>query len=209
MAGGSTSHWESLERWSAPLFLIAGGLLVVHAITHGLEAFTSIEYPMHHEFPFGVAGMTLGFVALLGLYPSTADRLPKLARAGAIVAVIGALGWLVMGVALFAEELGAEPPAWIEAIGLVMIFGVILSYLVFGVASLRTDIVSHTTGLVLLTPVVVMVVNLGIATAGYGSLTGQFIVATGFAVAHLAIGTTLKREDRLAGRTGRTPRAAT
>lgn len=191
------------------LFLIAGGLLVIHAITHGLEAFASIEYPMHHEFPFGVGGMTLGFIALLGLYPKIADRMPKLARAGAVVAVLGAVAWLVMGLALFAEGLGAEPPTSIEAIGLVMIFGVILSYLAFGIASLRTEAVSQTTGLVLLTPVLVMVVNLGIAMAGSGSLAGQFVVATGFALAHLAIGAALRTEDGLTSRTERAPEAPT
>lgn len=209
MIHDSSSRWGSLERWSATLFLIAGGVLVVHAITHGLEAFAGIEYPMHHEFPFGIAGMTLGFIALLGLYPKLVDRMPKLARAGAAVAVLGGVGWLVMGLALFAEEVGAEPPAAIEAVGLVMIVGVILGYLAFGVASLRTDIVSRTTGLVLLTPVVVMIVNLGIATAGYGSLTGQFVVATGFALAHLAIGATLKTEARLTGRTEPAPETTT
>lgn len=209
MVGANASRWDAIERWSATLFLVAGGVLVVHAITHGLEAFAGIEYPWHHEFPFGVAGMFLGFVALLGLYPKTAGRMPKLARAGAVVAVLGAAGWLVMGVAVLAEELGTEPPAWIDAVGLVMIFGVVLGYLAFGVAGLRTDIVSQTTGLVLLTPVVVMVVNLGIATAGYGSLAGQFVVATGFAVAHLAIGTTLRTEDPFAGRAETAPGATT
>ena len=66
MAGDTTTRWNVLERWCASLFLIAGGLLVIHAITHGLEAFAGIAYPWHHEFPFGVAGMTLGYVGLLG-----------------------------------------------------------------------------------------------------------------------------------------------
>ena len=209
MAGASSSQWDSLERSSATLFLIAGGLLVIHAVTHGLEAFAGIEYPVHHEFPFGVGGMTLGFIALLGLYPKMADRLPTLARAGAVVAVLGGVGWLVMGVALFAEVLGTEPPASIEAIGLVMVSGVILGYLAFSVASLRTDIVSQTTGLILLTPVLVMVMNLAVAITGNGSLAGQFVVATGFAFAHLAIGATLRTEARLTGQTERAPGATT
>lgn len=126
----SSHQWGSLERWGATLFLIAGGLLVIHAITHGLEAFAGIEYPWHHEFPFGVA-------------------------------------------------------------------------------SLRTNVVSQTTGLVLLTPALVMITNFGIATAGYGSLTGQFVVATGFALAHLAIGATLRTEELSLGRRESAPRTTT
>lgn len=197
MPEGNTSPWKLVERWSVTLFLIAGGLLVIHAITHGLEAFSGFEYPWHHEFPFGVAGMALGFVALLGLYPKMADRLPKLARVGAVVAVIGAVSWVVMGLTIFAEEVGAEPPAVLDAVGLVMIFGVILGYLAFSIAGLRTDIVSQTSGLILLTPVVVMIMNLGIGLSGHGSPAGQFVVASGFAVAHVAIGATLRTEDSL------------
>lgn len=198
-----------LERWSATLFLVAGGVLVVHAITHGLEAFAGFEYPWHHEFPFGVAGMVLGFVALLGLYPKAADRMPKLARTGAVLAVLGSAGWIVTGLSIFARELGAEPPAALEAVALPMIFGVVLGYLAFSVAGLRTDTVSRTTALVLLTPVLVMVVNLGVGLAGYGSPAGQFVVATGFAVAHLAIGATLRAEDGSTGSTEPAPEATT
>ena len=202
MVGVSTSQWGALERTSATLFLVAGGVLVVHAITHGLEAFSGFAYPWHHEFPFGVAGMALGFVALLGLYPRVVERLPKLARVGASVAVLGGIAWVVMGLVIFAEELGAEPPAVIGAVGLVMIVGVILGYLAFSIAGLRTDAVSRITGLALLTPVMVMIANIGVGIAGFGSLAGQFVIATGFALAHLAIGVTLRSEDYQTGRTG-------
>lgn len=195
MGSISSSRWELLEQLSPTLFLAGGGSLVVHAVHHGLEAFVGIEYPLHHEVPFGVAGMILGFIALLGLYPKLADRTPKLSGAGAVLAVFGAVGWFVLGVTALAEELGVEPPAWLDAFGLLIIGGVILGYLTFSIASLRTDIVSRVTGLVLLTPLLVMVMNISIATAGYGSLKGQFAVSSGFAVAHLAIGVALRSED--------------
>jgi hypothetical protein len=195
MGDVSSSWWGRLERSSPTLFLIATGLLVVHAVTHGLVAFAGIEYPMHHEFPFGVSGMVLGFVALLGIYPTLADRMPKLASLAAAVTILGGTSWLVMGLGLLAEELGAELPAWIGVVGLGMLLGVILAYLAFGVASLWTNVVSRTAGFALLAPALVMVLNFGVATAGYGSLAGQFVVATGFALAHLAIWGTLRTES--------------
>lgn len=195
MVGGDTQRFESLERWSPTLFLVAGGLLVIHAGHHGLEAFAGLEYPLHHELPFGVVGMILGFVALLGLYPKLAGRSPKLARAGAVLAGLGILGWVAIGAGALAEELGTEPPAWLEAFGILIIGGVVLAYLAYGVASLLTDVVSRATGLALLAPPLVMVVNVAIATSGYGSPTGQFVVSSGFALAHLGIWGALRTED--------------
>lgn len=181
---------------------------MIHAGHHGLEAFAGLEYPVHHELPFGVVGMILGFVALLGLYPRLADRTPKLARVGAVLAGLGTLGWVAIGVGALAEELGAEPPAWLEAFGVLIIGGVILSYLAFSVASLLTDVVSQTTGIVLLAPPLVMVVNIAIAASGYGSLSGQFVVSSGFALAHLAIWGALRTEDGLADHVEPAPEAA-
>lgn len=208
MVGGYTQQWESLERWSPTLFLVAGGLLMVHAGHHGLEAFAGLEYPMHHELPFGVVGMILGFVALLGLYPKLAERTPKLAGVGAILAALGMLGWVVIGVAALAEELGTELPAWLDAFGILIIGGVILGYLTFSIASLRTTIVSRTTGLILLAPLVVMFMNIAIGVSGYGSLAGQFAVSSGFALAHLAIWGALRTEDGLTDHVERAPEAA-
>lgn len=149
---------------------------------------------MHHELPFGVVGMVLGFVALLGLYPKLTDRTPKLASAGAVLAVLGTVGWVVIGALAIAEELGAEPPVWLGAFGILIIGGVVLGYLVFSVASLRTNVVSRTTGLVLLAPALVMVMNVAIGASGYGSLAGQFVVSGGFAVAHLGIWAAVRTE---------------
>lgn len=195
MVGFSASRWESLERKSPTLFLIAGAILVVHAVHHGLEAFVDVHYPLHHEVPFGVAGMILGFVALLGLYPRVVDRTPKLARAGAVFAILGAVGWFVTGATALAEDLGMTPPAWLGAFGLLIFLGIILGYLAFSVASLRTTALSRTTGLALLTPLLVMAMNISIVQLGYSSPEGQFAVSSGFALAHLAIGGALRTEE--------------
>lgn len=191
----STRGWKSLEESSATLFLVAGGLMVVHTVVHVVIAFTNTNYPLHHELPFGVVGHMLAFVALLGLYPKLVTRSPKLARAGAGLAVFGTVGWFVIGATTFSEDLGVTLPTWLGAFGLLTIFTVILGYLLFGIASLRTEIVTRTTAFVIMTPVLVMVYNLTVAVTSGGTQEGQVIVAGGFALTHLAIGVTLQSEE--------------
>jgi len=186
---------QSLERRSSTLFLAAGGLMVVHTGIHTLIAFTNTTYPLHHEMPFGFLGHLLAFVALLGLYPQLVSRSPKLTRSGAGLAVLGMVGWVAVGATTLTESLGVTPPAWLSAFAPLAIFGVILGYLAFGVAGLRTDVLTRTTALVVLTPAAVMLYNMAVALTTGGTQAGQVIVAGGFALTHLAIGAALRSEE--------------
>jgi hypothetical protein len=113
----------------ALLVLVAGAVLVIYAALHGLEAFMDVAYPMVRDGIIRPIGYVLGFVALLGLYPKAVDRSPKLARAGAVFAVLGAVGWFVTGFESLAEHAGADPPAWLGAFGLLILLGFVLGYL--------------------------------------------------------------------------------
>ena len=191
----STERWESLEQQSAILFLFAGGLLVVHSVIHFLIAFMNVNYPFHHEFPFGVVGMILGFVALFGLYPRLVARSPRLARSGAVLAGLGMVSWVALGLRTLIEELGATPPAWLGTIAPLIIFGTVLGYLVFGIVGLRTETVSRTTALIVVTPALVMVYKIAGAITLPDFTGAAVIVASGFALAHLAIGAALRGEE--------------
>jgi hypothetical protein len=205
----STVPWNALEQWSATLFLVAGGLLVVHTVIHVLMAFTNVTYPFHHEVPFGVVGMILGLIALLGLYPQLGDRSPKLARTGAILAVLATFGWLVIGTTALAEDLGMSPPDWLGIFGILTILTFSLGYLVFSAAGLRTDIIARATALAVGTPVVVMVYNLSVALTTGGTREGQVIVAAGFALTHFVIGAALRVENFPTGHAESAPSMAT
>jgi hypothetical protein len=187
--------WNVLEQWSSTLFLVAGGLMVAHTGVHTFIAFGNANYPLHHEMPFGVVGHVIAFVALLGLYPKVVARSPKLGRGGAGLAVLGTLGWSVIGAQTLAETLGVGLPAWLGVFAILTIGAVILGYLAFGVAGLRTGIVTRTTAIVLVTPVLVMVYNMTVALTTGGTEEGQIIVAGGFALTHLAIGAALRSEQ--------------
>jgi len=197
----STTMLAPLEKWSPRLFLVAGAVLVIYAALHRLEAFMDVAYPMVRDGIIRPIGYVLGFVALLGLYPKAVDRSPKLARAGAVFAVLGAVGWFVTGFESLAEHAGADPPARLGAFGLLILLGFVLGYLSVSVASRRADSLSRITGIMLLTPILVVVVNLVIAATGYTSPEGRFVVSSGFAVAHLAIGLSLRTEEVPTGRT--------
>jgi len=186
---------RSLEQQSSTLFLVSGGLMVVHTGVHVLIAFTNTNYPLHHEMPFGVVGHILAFVALLGLYPQLVTESPKLARASAGLAVLGTVGWFGVGTLTLSESIGVALPAWLGILAPLTIVTFILGYLSFGVAGLRTDVVTRTTALVILTPVLVMVYNMAVALTTGGTREGQIIVAGGFALTHLAIGAALRSDE--------------
>lgn len=186
-----------LDGKSPALFLVAGGLLVPFAALLVYEALTNAAAP---EDVFGPPGFFLAMVALLGLYPGLADRTPRLARAGAIVAAISAAGWLVVTVLSIGETAGALPPLEdFGVLGLVVVLAaglpMVLAYLSFGVGSLRTDVHSRTLGVLLLAPPAifgVMIVG-GVLTGG--TAVGAAVLSSGQAISHVAIGYTLRTED--------------
>ena len=186
---------QSLERQISMLFLVAGGFMVVHTGIHVLIAFTNTSYPLHHEMPFGFLGHLLALIALLGLYPQLVTRSPKLTRVGAGLVVLGMVGLTGVGTMTLSESLGVTPPAFLRAVAPLFILGFILGYLAFGVTGLRTDIVTRTTALAILTPVLVMIYNMTVALTTGGTREGQIIVAGGFALTHLAIGVALRSEE--------------
>lgn len=186
----------SLEGKAPRLFLVAGGLFVVFAAIMGYEAFvdSSVNFADNQADVFGPAGFVFGFLGLLGLYPTLADRSPTLTRAGAVAAAIGIVGGSVIAAGVLGELIGVltEPPAWATVLSLGILVGVVPGYLSFGLASLRVDEVSRRTGLFLLVPIAVLVTMLsGAVHAVVGDAVARFVLASGQAISHLAIGISL------------------
>lgn len=185
-------YWASLETWSPTLFLLGGGLLVGHAAIRGLQAFTDISSPAD---VFGPAGFLLALVGLYGLYPPLVDRAPKLARAGAAVGAVLLVGWTVIFAWGFGQILGELPPqseVFPGVFFMVQLVAIILTYGLFGAAALRTDVYSMAVGLLLFVPPVLIFVLLAdVAILGDAGL-GALVVGSAQAVAHLAIGYSLR-----------------
>lgn len=198
MMDGSTIPWEWLERWSPRLYLIAGAVLVGYAALNGVEAFTATTF----EQKIFEAGYVAGFLGLLGLYPSLAERSPWLARIGAVTAVLGLVAFSVFTVGNLAELVGltsGDPPGWLVFTVMAAV-GFVVGYLAVGSAVLRSGAYSRPVGLLLLLPAVIIVLMLASIVTGLASPESVFVVSAGQAMTHLAIGTTLRDETESAER---------
>lgn len=189
----------SLDGKSPLLFLVGGGLLVVYAILHGMEAFLDIAFPMVRDGIIRPIGYIIGFVGVLGLYPALVNRSPKLARTGAIFTALGVVGWFVSGFIGssrgLAAHLGMDPPAWLGVFGLLIALGFVIGLPAFGVATLRTRVFSRAVGIILLAPLVVMAANVAFVAGEFVDLAvGRFVVSAGDALIILALGIALRTE---------------
>lgn len=143
----------SLEEWSSTLFLVAGGLLAITTALWALEVFVNTDTEVTRGV-FAPAGMAVAFVGMLGLYPSLVDRTPWVARAGALFAAVGIVGMVGRLVAAGGQLVGIydAAPAWVDPFQLPFLIGIVLGFITFGVAIVRTDVYSRTVGLLLMVP---------------------------------------------------------
>lgn len=186
---------ESLDGKSATLFLIAGALLVVFAAFLGAEAITDRAMP---EDAFGPPGFAIAALGLLGLYRTVADQSRRTATVGAIGAGILFIVFMVISVASIAEELGLLAP--LEEAGpiglmIVLLAGIatLVSYIPFGIASIRSRHLSLTVGLLLFAMPATFFIMLGQGAAGVATAWNAFALGSTQAVVHLGIGFTLPR----------------
>lgn len=183
-----------LDGKSATLFLLGGLLMVAFATNTTLTTFTGSGYPVIQSVA-GPAGFALGTLALFGLYPTLAERTPRLARVAAAVAVFPAIGWTVIvlgGVATTAGVLPAEasPPVVIP-IG--TIATTLLAFLLFGITTLRADAHSRLVGILLLVPAAMFVLLMA-------RLAPPFVIDSGHLVGILGTGIALRASDTPAER---------
>lgn len=186
--------FEPLTSRSPTLFLVAGVLLVGYATFNGVHAFTGVEYESI-ENVFGPAGFALGFLGLLGLYPTLRDQNPRLARAGAVCAVLGMIAFSVFVVANLGEIAGVvpkEPPSWAVFFVAQAAIGMLVGYVAFAVATVRSDVHSRMLGLLLLAPLAVFTIMLTTSRLGFFPQWLAFAISSGQAVAHLSIGYKLR-----------------
>lgn len=185
---------ESTEQWSPTLFLVAGVLVVGHATLLGVQAFTEMPTPPD---VFAPLGHLVALVGLLVLYPALADRTPTLARAAAIVAVVPAVGWLL----IFAGQVDELVPVLSPLTGLlsgvvfvVVIVSTALTFVLFGVTSLRAGVRSRTVGRRLVIPGGLFGGLIASIVVTGGSALVGFLFTGGLVVAYSAIGRSLRTE---------------
>lgn len=201
MPSNTTLPLATLERWSSTAFL-AGALMFV--VAAGFNAADVMGGVGHTRLPLKQAVISAGWVAasvgLLGLYPALADRSRRLSRAGAVFTVIGILGYAVMGVLSLADYVGVLGTGF-ESYAIVffppVLVGSLLTFPLFGVASLRSNAHSRTLGLLLPGPTLLFVANMLTPTPPSVVL----VVVSGLVVVCFGIGYVVRTEDVTAGRT--------
>lgn len=206
MAAPASSISGTLNRWSPRLFLAAGGLLVVYASLNGLWAFGDMG-TRESGFQFGYV---FGFLGLLGLYPALVHRSPRLARlgaAGAASGIAGVTAITVLDVARLGGLFSGTPRGWWLVL-LLTLGGFMLGYLSVGVAMLWTGDYATPIGLLVCLPGLIVVFMVAHIAAGFASEVTAFVISAGEAMAHLAIGATLKTSSRRTARESETGEAA-
>lgn len=154
------TQWKPIEQWSPTAFLIAGVLLLGYATLQGINTFLSVTLPSAALVLYGGIALLAPVFALLGLYSRLRDHAPRLALAGVTTAILSglltsvALLWLVVKTLQMGglPEIPADAPAWTAVATLLGFLLLAVSFLLFGVASLRTPVLSRTVALLLLVP---------------------------------------------------------
>lgn len=145
-----------LERWSALVFLIAGGLGLLSSGINTLDAVPGVSTQqgmfLFIEGLAGFGGVVLSFVAILGLYPKVRSGSPGLAKLGLAVMVLPVafflfdLVWLalsgILGLPSFTFTYLPSPMLALGGAFLLFAIGTTI----FAVISLRTDVLSRTVG---------------------------------------------------------------
>lgn len=194
---------------SPALFLTAGGLLAVFAANTAARTFADGGVPAIHD-SVGPAGFFVGLVGLLGLYPVLADDAAVLGRLAGIVAAIPLVGWFLLAVFGLGDAVGVLPDASVVLPGavLIVVFPLtMLAYVLFSIASLRSPANSWTVGLVLLAPVLPFLTLILVVQTGPAVEWGEFVIDSGHALAHLAVGIALRTTVSSEPRTEPTPDA--
>lgn len=192
--------WTRLEQSNPTVFLIGGVLLLSYAVLEGVSAFAGMEPQTALKTGYGGIVLLVPVFALLGLYPHLHEHTPRLSRAGLVTTILSGfltlvlLVWLV-GVTLQMDglpEIPADAPVWTAAALLLGFLLLAVSFLLFGLASLRTPVVSRTVALLLLVPAAgwfgLMVANVVLPSGDYLG----FAAYTPISVAVLAIGYLLR-----------------
>lgn len=190
--GDSDGALNSIEERTGALFLVAGGLFVVFAVSHGVEAFLNRSAP---KDIFGPAGFAFAFLGMLGLYSTLADRAPWLTRIGTVFATVGLIASAINSVWHIGIWMApAAIPTESAALPAGMVLGQFLAYIPFGLACLRAGVHSRTVGLLLVAVPTVLAVMIATVAAGFATSGSAVVLGSVQALIHLAIGYTLRRD---------------
>ncbi len=148
---------DALETRSAAAFIAAGVFLFGDTALQALERFAAVSTPGVLRGVLMLSGLLAALVGLLGFYPRLVDESRKLARVGVVVTAVACGTFAVVWVWWIVGNVLTAVPEPSPAINMLAVVTMVLGFLLFGVASLRTDIPSRSIGGLLLAIVGVFV----------------------------------------------------
>lgn len=174
--------------------------MVGHAAMLGIQAFSDLTTPPD---VFGPAGHLVALLGLVGLYPVLADRTPTptATRVAGAVAAVAVVSWAVMTVIRLLAVAGIVSAVSdvLPGVFFMLVFATtILTYVLFGAASLRVEDSSRIVGLLVLAPGALILVALVGSTIASVTARDGFVVAVGLALSMLALGYVLRTWGRQA-----------
>lgn len=176
MALDNTSQFTSLGQVTALAFVVAGLAAFGNEVLHQLGSATVL---LDLTILLVYGAVTLGF---LGIYSRVAEASPRLSRAGIVAVGITVVS---IAVAVVAKGLlGADPSGVGVIVSLVVSVAFYLcsslSFLLFGVACVRTRIPSRTVGYLLLVAVLSRVLVVAGLTEVASPLFGASMLGVGY-----------------------------
>ena len=150
MVHGSISKRPSLKQWPALAFVIAGVARVGNAVLTHFATALGIPSPEWATSLTILLAFSAALVGLLGIYSWISPLSPRLSSVGLLA--VGITLASIIASLIGKYIVGGESPQ-----GILLIIPVsfyifsMLSFLVFGIASFRTGVPSHTVGILIVT----------------------------------------------------------
>lgn len=188
---------ESLEARRALAFTIAGVLMAADLVIllFNFSAGTEDQFMDLGQALIG-GSWAVGFLGLLGFYPSLSERSRWLTRIGGIASVIGFVAMVVMAVisfSAFADLLSGGYEAYVPLFLPGIFVGIIFGFGSFGIATLRSGTYTTTVGAFFLLLTCTFIFNVATGIAGVLPYLGKVIgVVTVLTVTNLALGYLLR-----------------
>ena len=193
MSESNNQVLKSLEARRALAFTIAGVVFAADLVIllFNYSAGTENQFMDLGQALIGSA-WALGFLGLLGFYPTLSERSRWLARIGGLFSVLGCIAMVVMAAISFSEFaglLGGGYEAYVPLFLPGIVLGIILGFGSVGVATLKSRTYTRMIGLFFLLLVSTFLFNIGTGIAGVLPYLGKVIgVVTVLVVANLALG---------------------
>lgn len=204
---------QTLESWRSTAFLLAGVVLFGFVALSGITEYTNI---LGESAPVGamvvgagILGLILGVVGLLGLYRQLRDAAPRLARVGG-ASLLGALTGIAIVVVTLAivgpPEYPGDVPGFVPPIFITSGLLIMVGYLSFAAASLKTATPSRYVGGLLAVPAIVLVWHYAVLAAFGSSTIFELLDYTIISTALVVLGYRLRRTASAPSQSGTRPK---